>query len=143
MVGLHAKRTVVRSDDLQVVVAQGAPQVLLVVWLAQRRRHDVFGGLKVIVVVDRVVKQQVVRACFGKHWNAFGARAHDMLERVVTRDMHKVNGGIRKFSQSEAAVRSLSLHKRGAGERVVARRGVTGFQRLLDQQVDHRAVFGV
>ena len=80
---LHAKRAVVGGDHLQIVIAQGAPQVFLVVGAAQRRGHHVFGDLQAVAVVDRVVKQQVVRAGFSKHRDALGARGHDVLERLV------------------------------------------------------------
>ena len=57
--------------------------------------------------------------------------------------MHKVNRRLRQLGQPNAAVGGFALHDGRARHRVVARRGVAGLQRLLDQQVDHSAVFGM
>ena len=53
LLALHAERAVIGRDHLEVVVAQAAPQVLVVVLGAQRRRADVLGALELVAAACR------------------------------------------------------------------------------------------
>ena len=139
----HAKRAVVRGDDVEVVAPEAAPQLVLVPLLAQGRREDVPGAAEPRLVVRPGIEEQVVRAGLSVRHHSPLLRPPQFRQRVVAAQVHDVDGRARHLGDGQRAVRALRLQPRRAGQRVVFRLDVPGCQRGLYQFVDDDAVLGV
>src|SRR5437868_2245271 len=83
---LHAEGAVIGRDHLQIVIAQAAPQMFMVMLGAERRRADVFGALELAFTLSGWLAAQIVlgekevlRAGLGVGGQAAIARLHDAL----------------------------------------------------------------
>src|SRR2546428_261677 len=59
---LHAERTMIRRDALQIVEGQPSPELILLRLVAQRRTHHVLGAAEVGFLVVVVGEEQVLGA---------------------------------------------------------------------------------
>src|SRR6185437_12702031 len=140
----EAKGAVVGGDNLQVIVLEAVPELLLVFLFAQRRREDVFRvfeGFAGHLVFDG--EQEILRAGFGEGGQAAVARFANLVEGVFAGEMHDVDGGSGDFGHGDGALHGFGLGDGGAGERVVDGSGFARGERLLHEHVDDAAVFGV
>ena len=140
---LHAERTVVGGNGLQIVERQPAPQPVLRLLRTQRRAHDVLRALEAGLLVVVVREEQVLRAGLGVRRQSAVARLGDHLERLCRGQVHDVDRHVRHLGQRDGAVRGLRLGACRPRQRVVFGRGLAFGQRLLHQHVDDAAVLGV
>ena len=84
-----------------------------------------------------------MRAGLGKGGQAAVARFADLVERVLAGEMHDVDGHARHLRHGDGAMHGFSLGLRGPREGVVDGRGLSLGQRLLHDDIDDRAIFGM
>src|SRR5438105_13459976 len=122
---LHAERAVVGRHDLQVVLREALPELLLVPPLAQRRAHHVLRPVEagLVVVVDR--EEEVLRARRGVRREPAVAEEAHLLERLRGGEVDDVQRDpARHLGEAERAVCGLALGLGRPRERVPLRRGV-------------------
>src|ERR1043165_4233952 len=142
----HAEGAVVCRDDREVVVAQAAPEVILVVLEAERRGGDVASAFELVARFAAqviLVEEEVLRAGFGVGREAAIAGFHDALQRALRREVHHVDRDLRHLGQRDRALGAGGFGDFGPRQRVIDGRGVALGKRALDQDVDRKADFGV
>lgn len=143
---LHAERAVVRRDNLQVVVAQPAPEVAVVVARTQRavctrawRPGASSSGVPRSASSSRDGYCGQVSACTSQP----RSRASVARSRARCADeMHQIDRHLRHLGQGDCALGARRLCDLGAGQGVMNRRGVAVGQGALDR-VDGQAGSGM
>ena len=140
---LETERAVIGGDHLQVIGLQPIPQLRQILLLAQRRRKDVLRAFETgqLHVVDR--EQQILRTGFGKRGQTAIASFAYLIQRILRRQMHDVDGNARNLSQRDGAMDRFRFSQRRASQRVMNWRGLAFGQRLAHDDVDHAAVLCV
>ena len=139
---LHAKWAMVGWDDLQIIHLQTLPELSLIWFLAQRRRHHVPGAVKVFtVIIDG--KEEILRTGFGKGRDAAIARLAHLVEGVGATEMNDVDRRLCHFGDRDRAMHAFGFSYSRTRERVILGRGVTLRQRVLDDLVDDNAILSV
>src|SRR5262249_32938650 len=82
---LEIERAVVGRNELEVVLDEALPELVLVIRRAERRRTDELRAIEPVAqVVER--EEQVLRACLGERPDAPVARFADGVQRVARRE---------------------------------------------------------
>src|SRR5205814_3598255 len=122
---LHAERAVIGRYDLQVVLREALPELLLMPLFTQRRAYHVLRAIeaRLVVVVDR--EEEVLRARLRVRGEATVAEESHLLERLSGRQMHDVQRDPAcHLREAEGAVGRLGLGLGWTRERVPLRRRV-------------------
>ena len=137
------ERTVVGRDRRQDVGPHRVPEHVLVLLRARRRRVHVLRALEVRPLEERVVDEEVLRACLAPDVPAGVSRSLDRLDRLAARDVDDVQRRAGDVRQLDRAVRRLALRLGRPRQRVPVRLRVARGKRLLHQHVDRVAVLRV
>src|ERR1700681_271172 len=115
------ERTVVGRDQLEVVLQEPLPQLVLVRRRSQRRRADVLRALEARATEVVEAEVEVLRAGFGKRWGTVVARLAHGVERLFGTEMHDVDRDLREASERDGTSSGLRLHAGRPREPVVNR----------------------
>ena len=142
---LHAERAVVGGDHGEVVGAQPLPQLVLVVVVVRPDRGRAHVGRAVPALVEVLFEAEVeiLRAGLGEHVGAVGAGDGYLLQRLLGRQVHDVEGGGAHLGQLDGPVGGLRLELGPAHVAVGHRVGLAPLVGLLGQHVDGDPVLGV
>src|SRR4051794_18999836 len=77
---LHAERTVIGGDDLQIIRLQSLPQLVLIPLLAQRRGHYVLRAIKAGLVVRGQIEKEILRTRLRERRQTAIARLAHLIE---------------------------------------------------------------
>src|ERR1700686_3402558 len=100
LLAFEMEGTVVGRDQLQVVLEQALPELVVMPRRSQRRRAHVFRSLEArpAEVVQAEIK--ILRASLGKGRGAVIARLPNRIERLFRTQVHDVDGDLRKPGQT-------------------------------------------
>ena len=140
---LETKRAMVGGDDLQVIALQTVPQFFLMPFLSQRRSEDILRSFKTRRIEILKRKIQILRTSLRIDRKPAIACLANFFERFVATQMHDVDRRTRHFGQRDGAAMRFGLGGRRTSERVIFRRLLAFGQRLLHDDIDGAAVFGV
>ena len=134
----------VGRDGLNAAVGKGLPQNRLILLLAHGRRADIArGGGIVLLIINAVVQQQVVRAGFDIDLLAAFTRVHDLQQCLLRAQVHDHDGNVRDLRNAQQMGNRLRLKRIRAALRM-RRRGRLSLRLVLrDQRVDHARVLTV
>jgi hypothetical protein len=142
LLALEVERAMIRRDDLQVVLDQPGPELVLVVGRPERRRAHELGALEAVAeVVER--EEQVLGARLGERLGAAVAGVADGLECVPRGEVDDVDRDLGGLGEADDPVRRLALEDRIAGDPVVERIGLAVVHQVGRHDVDCEAVLGV
>ena len=140
----RAEGAVIGRRGLQVARLQPAPERLLVLLGAEGRAHHVGPrGLRIGLVVNRIVDHQVLHQAFAVCSLALQPGAGHGLQRLLARDVDNVDRRVQHLRDADRAVRRLALHLGRARLRMPLGPGDALLQQLLLQVPDQLAVLGM
>ncbi len=142
LLAFEIERAVVGRDELEVILHETRPQLLLVIGRSERRRADELRPVETALhVVER--QEEVLRAGLGERRNAAVARIADRVQGVACGEMDDVDRHAGRLGQADHPVRRLALEDRIAGDAVVVGIGVAGRDLVGGDDVDRHPVLGV
>ena len=95
---MKIEAAVIGSNGINLAVTHGPTQYLNVVWLAQRRAHNVLGTLKVTLKIARIIQQQILRTGLNVHLHLAARLGRtNRFKSKRTGQMHDVDTGIGKL----------------------------------------------
>jgi hypothetical protein len=140
---LEAERAMIGRDHVEGVRTQAAPKLVVIPFFAQRRREDVLGPVEARLVVAIDVEQQVLRTGLGVGHDAARLRHAQLVQRVITAQMHDIDRRPRHLGDRQRAVHAFRLQPRRPRQRVIFGFDMALRERDLHQFVDDDAVLGV
>ena len=140
---LDAERAVIGRNHLQVIALQPVPQLRRMMFLAQRRRENVFGAFEAGPGQLFHREQQILRAGLGEGGHASVARFAHLVERVLRRQVHDVHRRPSHLREGDSPVHGFRFGRHRTRQGVMDRRGLALGESAAHDHVDDPAVLGV
>src|SRR6059058_966971 len=119
LLAFEVERTVVSRDQLEVVLQQTLPELVMMRWRSQWWRADVLGAFETGPPQIVEAEVEVLRAGLGKGRGAVVAGLAHRVQGLFRAQVHDVDRDLRQSGEGNRSTGGLPLHRGGPREAVV------------------------